>query len=40
MPQNQDIAQRLREVAQSLEDQGANRYRMRPYRTAAETIER
>ena len=27
--QNQDIARRLREVAQLLEDQGANRFRVR-----------
>ena len=40
MAQNQDIAQRLREVAQLLEDQGANRFRVRAYRAAAETIER
>jgi len=40
MAQNQDIARRLREVAQLLEDQGANRFRVRAYRTAAETIER
>lgn len=38
--QNQDIAGRLREVAQLLEDQGAHRFRVRAYRTAAETIER
>lgn len=38
--QNQDIAGRLREVAQLLEDQGANRFRVRAYRAAAETIER
>ena len=38
--QNQDIARRLREVAQLLEDQGANRFRARAYRAAAETIER
>jgi len=38
--QNQDIAQRLREMAQLLEDQGANRFRVRAYRAAAETIER
>ncbi len=37
---NQDIAGRLREVAQLLEDQGANRFRVRAYRAAAETIER
>ena len=36
MPQNQDIAQRLREVAQFLEDQGANRFRMQAYRAAAD----
>ncbi|MEK7237071.1 MAG: helix-hairpin-helix domain-containing protein [Nitrospirota bacterium] len=40
MAQNQDIAGRLREVAQLLEDQGANRFRVRAYRGAAETIER
>ncbi len=38
--QNQDIAGRLREVAQLLEEQGANRFRVRAYRAAAETIER
>jgi len=38
--QNQHIAGRLREVAQLLEDQGANRFRVRAYRAAAETIER
>jgi DNA polymerase (family 10) len=38
--QNQDIARRLREVAELLEDQGANRFRVRAYRAAAETIER
>lgn len=38
--QNQDIAGRLREVAQLLEEQGANRFRVRAYRVAAETIER
>ena len=40
LAQNQDIAQRLREVAQILEVQGANQFRVRAYRTAAETIER
>jgi DNA polymerase (family X) len=40
MAQNQDVAQRLREVAQLLEDQSANRFRVRAYRAAAETIER
>jgi predicted flap endonuclease-1-like 5' DNA nuclease len=38
--QNQDIAGRLREVAQLLEEQGASRFRVRAYRAAAETIER
>jgi putative hydrolase len=38
--QNQNIARRLQEVAQLLEDQGANRFRVRAYRAAAETIER
>lgn len=37
--QNQDIARRLQEVAQLLEDQGANRFRLRGYREAAETIK-
>ena len=38
--QNIEIARKLREVAQLLEDQGANRFRVRAYRAAAETIER
>jgi len=38
--QNIEIAQKLREVALLLEDQGANRFRVRAYRAAAETIER
>ena len=38
--QNRDIAGRLREVAQLLEELGANRFRVRAYRAAAETIER
>ncbi len=38
--QNQDIAGRLREVAQLSEEQGANRFRVRAYRASAETIER
>ncbi len=38
--QNQDIAQRLRKVAQLLEYQGANRFLVQAYRAAAETIER
>lgn len=37
--QNHDIGRRLQEVAQLLEDQGANRFRVRAYRAAAETIE-
>ena len=37
---NQGLAWRLREVAQLLADQGANRFRVRAYRAAAETIER
>jgi hypothetical protein len=36
--QNQDIARRLREVAQLLEDQGANRFRVRAYRSATGPI--
>jgi putative hydrolase len=38
--QNLEIARKLREVAQLLEDQGANRFRVRAYHAAAETIER
>ena len=38
--QNIGIAQKLREVALLLDDQGANRFRVRAYRAAAETIER
>jgi len=38
--QNIEIAQKLREVALLLEDQGANRFRVQAYRKAAETIER
>ena len=37
--QNRDIAQKLREVAFILEEQGANRFRIRAYRTAAERLE-
>ena len=37
--QNIEIARKLREVALLLEDQGANRFRVRAYRAAAETIE-
>jgi hypothetical protein len=35
---NRQIADRLDEVAQLLEDQGANRFRVRAYRTAAQTL--
>lgn len=38
--QNTEIAQKLLEVALLLEEQGANRFRVRAYRAAAETIER
>ncbi|NWF73084.1 MAG: hypothetical protein HXY51_08630 [Nitrospirae bacterium] len=38
--QNIEIARKLREVALLLEDQGANRFRVRAYRSAAERIER
>ena len=38
--QNSEIAQKLREVALLLEEQGANRFRIRAYRTAAERLER
>jgi putative hydrolase len=37
---NREIAGRLREVAHLLEDQGANPFRIRAYRHAAETLER
>jgi putative hydrolase len=37
---NREIAGRLREVARLLEDQGANPFRVRAYRRAAETLER
>jgi len=36
--QNIEIARKLREVAQLLEDQGANRFRVRAYRTATGPI--
>lgn len=39
IPKNHDIACRLREIAQFLDDQGENRFRVRAYCTAAETIE-
>lgn len=38
--QNSEIAQKLREVALLLEEQGANRFRIRAYRTAADRLER
>lgn len=38
--QNSDIAQKLREVALLLEEQGTNRFRIQAYRTAAERMER
>lgn len=38
--ENHKIAARLREVATLLEEQGANRFRVRAYRTAADTLER
>jgi len=38
--ENHNAATRLREVATLLEEQGANRFRVRAYRTAADTLER
>jgi hypothetical protein len=38
--QNREIAQKLREVALLLEEQGANRFRIQAYRAAAERLER
>lgn len=38
--QNREIAQKLREVALLLDEQGANRFRVQAYRTAAERLER
>lgn len=40
IPENQEIAQKLREVALLLDEQGANRFRVQAYRTAAERLER
>jgi DNA polymerase (family X) len=40
LSENHNVATRLREVATLLEEQGANRFRVRAYRTAAETLER
>jgi hypothetical protein len=37
--QNSDIARKLREVALLLDEQGANRFRIQAYRTAAERLE-
>ena len=39
IPQNREIAQRLREAALLLEEQGANRFRVQAYRTAADKME-
>lgn len=39
IPQNRDIAQKLREVALLLDEQGANRFRIRAYRAAADKLE-
>jgi DNA polymerase (family X) len=38
--ENREIAQKLREVALLLDEQGANRFRIQAYRTAAERLER
>jgi DNA polymerase (family X) len=38
--ENIEVAQKLREVGLLLEEQGANRFRVRAYRTAADTLER
>ena len=38
-PLNQDIARRLREMADVLEQQGANPFRVMAYRRAADTVE-
>jgi Holliday junction resolvasome RuvABC DNA-binding subunit len=38
--ENRAVARKLREVAALLEEQGANRFRVRAYRTAADTLER
>jgi DNA polymerase (family X) len=40
IPQNREIAQKLREVSLLLEEQGANRFRIQAYRTAADRLER
>lgn len=38
--QNREIAQKLREVALLLDEQGANRFRVQAYRRAADTLDR
>ena len=38
--QNREVAQKLREVALLLDEQGANRFRVQAYRTAADRLER
>lgn len=40
LSENYKVAGRLREVAELLEEQGANRFRVRAYRTGADTLER
>jgi DNA polymerase (family 10) len=40
LSENHKVAARLREVAELLEEQGANRFRVRAYRTGADTLER
>jgi DNA polymerase (family X) len=40
IPENREIAQKLREVALLLDEQGANRFRIQAYRTAADELER
>ena len=39
IPENRQIAQKLREVALLLDEQGANRFRIQAYRTAADRLE-
>lgn len=39
IPENRQVAQKLREVALLLEEQGANRFRIQAYRRAAATLE-
>jgi len=40
IPENREIAQKLREAALLLDEQGANRFRIQAYRTAADRLER